>query len=227
MLLEPEYDKAAEDLKHMVKFAAIDTERHPNLASAVQKKYGFQVTGVPTIKLVTPGKDIGSQSASDYNGERKAKVLGRVATRSMPSFVASVSEKNLDGWLEKGPTGVRKAVLLSAKSEVAPLFKAISSQYRGSIDFAQVSTAPAGDVAKRFKVSSLPALAILRREADDLEQQKWLEEKFPGGASFVTIVLDKKTTFRKLEGSLMGYSRAPRSKAAPERNQKGAKSGEL
>lgn len=222
MLLETEFDKVAKDLKHIVYFAAIDVERHRNLASAVQKKYGFQVTGVPTIKLLTPeGK------AVDYNGERNAKTLGRVAAKSMPSFVAAVSEKNLDAWLEKGSRGIRKAVLLSAKSEVASLFKAISSQYRGSIDFAQVSTSPNGELAKRFKVSSLPTLVVLSREAEDLEDDKWATEKFPGDARFMTIILDKKTTFRKLEGALMGYSRAPRSEPAPGRKKKAADSAEL
>lgn len=208
-LLHPEYDKAASDLKHLVYFGAVDVEHHRGLASAVQKKYNFQVSGVPTIKVLTPGGGI-----EDFPGERNAKALKAAAYKAMPSFVDVVGFSKLDGWLAKGGSDVRKAVLFSAKATVTPLFKALSSAFRGRIAFAQVATDLKGsgaDLAKRFGLEQLPALVALRRDEDDLESRKWVAEKF-GDERYATLSWadGEKPSFRQVEGWLMGYGRAAR-----------------
>lgn len=208
-LLNPEYDKAASDLKHLVYFGAVDVEHHRNLASAVQKKYNFQVSGVPTIKLLSPGGGI-----EDFPGERNAKALKAAAYKAMPSFVDVVGIAKLDGWLAKGSSDVRKAVLFSAKGTVTPLFKGLSSEFRGRIAFAQVATDLKGsgaDLALRFGLEQLPALVALRRDEDDLESPKWVAEKF-GDKRYATLSWadGEKPSFRQVEGWLMGYGRSVR-----------------
>ena len=51
VLLEPEFAKAASSLKRLVHFGAVDVERHRKVADAVSRKHGFQISGVPTIKV--------------------------------------------------------------------------------------------------------------------------------------------------------------------------------
>merc|ERR1712232_93563 len=110
-LLEKENDKVATELKHIVYFAAIDVEQHRQLAQAAQKKYSFQVEGVPTVVFLSPGSAI----AQVYSGERTAKAIKSGAYEAMPSFVKTLSSGTLDSWLSKSSAGPRQAVLFSAK----------------------------------------------------------------------------------------------------------------
>lgn len=197
----------------MVHFGAIDIERHAQLSQAVTTKYGININGVPSVHMVSPG----SLVAREYSGERNARALKSSAFSSMPSHVQQMSEAKLDKWLEKDRATSRKAILFSSKSSVPPLFKAISSEYRGLIDFAQITIADltaskAKPLVDRFSLANLPTLVVLKRDADDFEDAKWLESKF-GGKHFATLTFGKneKPSFRKIEGWLMGYGRAPRS----------------
>lgn len=225
--MEPEFDKAAADLKHIVHFAAIDVERAPQLSNAVMQKYNFKIEGVPTMRFVSPG----SLVTEEYRGERTAKALKAAAYKSMPSFVDIVTAAGLDAWVEKEVAASRKALLFSEKGAVPALFKAISSAYRGYINFAQVTIVslgmqPGKALAERFELSQLPSLVVLRRSADDFEDEKWQAEKF-GSRNFAALSFGThdKPSFRKLEAWLMGYSRVPRT--APAKKKRKVASSEL
>lgn len=225
--MEPEFDKAAADLKHIVHFGAIDVERVPQLSNAIMKKYNFNIEGVPTMRFVSPG----SLVAEEYRGERTAKAMKAAAYRAMPSFVDIVTAAGLNAWLEKEPATSRKAVLFSEKATVPPLFKGISSAYRGYISFSQVTIAslgkePGKGLAERFELTQLPTLIVLRRSADDFEDDKWQAEKF-GTREFAALSFgtSEKPSFRKLEGWLMGYGRLPRS--SPVKKKRKTTSSEL
>eukprot|EP00930_Biecheleria_cincta_P046287 TRINITY_DN31920_c0_g1_i1.p1 TRINITY_DN31920_c0_g1~~TRINITY_DN31920_c0_g1_i1.p1 ORF type:complete len:216 (+),score=29.37 TRINITY_DN31920_c0_g1_i1:363-1010(+) len=215
----------------MVHFGSIDIERHAQLSQAVTKKYGININGVPSLHMVSPG----SLVAREYNGERKAKALKSAAFSYMPSYVQQMAEAKLDTWLEKDRATSRKAILFSSKSSVPPLFKAISSQYRGLIEFAQITIADlaaskAKPLVDRFSLAQLPTLIVLKRDADDFEDAKWLESKF-GGKQIATLTFGKheKPSFRNIEGWLMGYGRLPRSspKAATGKRKPKKDGGEL
>eukprot|EP00928_Gymnodinium_smaydae_P066420 TRINITY_DN49434_c0_g1_i1.p1 TRINITY_DN49434_c0_g1~~TRINITY_DN49434_c0_g1_i1.p1 ORF type:complete len:305 (-),score=83.38 TRINITY_DN49434_c0_g1_i1:57-971(-) len=227
-LLEPEYERVAAELKHIVHFASLDVERFPQLSGAVTKKYGFSVEGVPTVRMILPGK----LQTEDYRGERTAKAMKAAAYQAMPSFVDVATPAGLDAWLSRGAADARSAVLFSAKGSVPPLFKAVSSAYRGHIRFAQVTIADlstasgaAAALAKRFELSQLPTLVVLKRDADDFEAEKWVAEKF-GERAFASLTFGakEKPSFRRVEGWLMGYGRAARTtlaKGARARRRKG------
>jgi len=61
--LEPEWNKAATELKGVVKLGKVDATANQKLAS------DFGVKGYPTIKYFGPGKKT-SSSAEDYSGGR-------------------------------------------------------------------------------------------------------------------------------------------------------------
>jgi thioredoxin-like negative regulator of GroEL len=60
----PEYEKAATSLKRMVGFAAVDVEKHQQIAGQAMQAFGVEVKGVPTIVILKPQK----------NGRGKTKV---------------------------------------------------------------------------------------------------------------------------------------------------------
>jgi len=222
-LLEPEFDRAAADLKHIVHFGAIDVERVPKLSQAVMKKYSFSIEGVPSMRVVSPG----SLTAIEYRGERTAKAIKAFCYQNMPNHVEMVSSGSLDKWLERGTSTARRAVLFSSKGTVPPLFKGISSAFLGYIKFAQVTIAdlakaPGSSLAERFELGQLPTLVVLRRSADDFEDARWLADKF-GERSFASISFgpNEKPSFRKIEAWIMGYGRAPRT--SPARRSQGRK----
>mmetsp|Transcript_104862 Transcript_104862/g.326989 ORF Transcript_104862/g.326989 Transcript_104862/m.326989 type:complete len:196 (-) Transcript_104862:225-812(-) len=194
------------------------------------KKYGFSIEGVPTMRFVSPG----SHTTQEYKGERTAKAIKVAVYKAMPSFVKLVSAQGLDRWIEDGSSrSSRLAVLFSAKGDVPPLFKGISSAYRGYIDFAQVTIAdlaraPGKPLAQRFELLRLPTLVVLRRSADYLEDAKWLADKF-SGRDFAALSFGASETpsFRKLEAWLMGYGRSPRASPSGTRKRRKAAATEL
>ncbi|CAK9086013.1 Putative protein disulfide-isomerase DDB_G0275025, partial [Durusdinium trenchii] len=81
-LLEPELEKVASELKHLIHFAGINVEKDPKFTQQVVQKFNFQITGVPTIKVFSP-----ITSPYDYGGERKAAAIKKFALGAQPSFV--------------------------------------------------------------------------------------------------------------------------------------------
>ena len=88
------YVKAAENLKGLVKFGAVNAENN----KAVAAMYGVQ--GYPTVRIFPPhvernpytGKKI--KMAGDYQGPRSARGVVDAATRAIPSHVVTLADKS-------------------------------------------------------------------------------------------------------------------------------------
>lgn len=220
VIFEKEWEKAATDLKHIVHFVAIDVEKDPKLSNKVIQKYGISVTGVPTVVAFTPK----SKSPLVYNGERKATAIKAWATSTMPDFVERLKPDAFDSWADYGKDPVRKVVLFSEKSSVAALMKAVSSEFKGRVQFGIATKSVFADLAKRYEVHSYPTLVVLRRPADDFEDDAWIRKHF-GERLFTSLALSggQKPTFRTLEGWVMSFASTPRSrkkkKAKPKKQE--------
>ena len=70
VLLEPEFASAATQLKRLVKFGAVDVEKHRRVADAVSRKHEFRIEGVPTLKAFSP---TAAASPFDVDAERTAR----------------------------------------------------------------------------------------------------------------------------------------------------------
>mmetsp|Transcript_2108 Transcript_2108/g.4255 ORF Transcript_2108/g.4255 Transcript_2108/m.4255 type:complete len:284 (-) Transcript_2108:454-1305(-) len=158
-LLTPEYEKLAGSLKHMVKVGAVNTERE----SYVAGNHGDPenpISGVPTIKLFKPkwdSKVLGEQDVIVYNGERKAKAMAEFMMSHMPSLVKRVTAANLHKL--QGSTSP-SALLFTEKSSTAPLWKALSIEYRGRILLGEVSKDETS-VCKQFGITEFPTIIAL------------------------------------------------------------------
>jgi len=222
LLTEP-WEKAATDLKHMVHFVAIDTEKDNKLASKVAQKYGIEIKGVPTIVAFTPK----AKNPIPYNGERTAAAIKGFATNTMPDFVARLKPETYQAWSDYSSDTKRKVILFSEKASPASLLKAISSEFRDSVSFGLAPKSSFSVLAKSYGVDSFPTLVALRRPADDFEDDAWVHKHF-GETQFSKMVLtaEAKPTFRSLEFWVMPFARAPRS-AKQKPKKRVAKGSEL
>ncbi|CAG9117976.1 unnamed protein product [Plutella xylostella] len=80
--LEPQWAKAATELKGKVKLGALDATVHTSMASR------YQVQGYPTIKLFRAGKK-SSDSVEDYNGGRTASDIVAFALDKLAENIAA------------------------------------------------------------------------------------------------------------------------------------------
>ncbi|KAJ1951158.1 hypothetical protein EC988_004128 [Linderina pennispora] len=152
--LEPEYNKAARNAVGSAKFFAVNCDEDTNKPLCGE----YNVQGFPTIKVFTGKRSKkGRLRSSDYNGERTASALVRHARDAVPNLSKHVTEDGLLAVLEsaKRPT----AVLLSERKKVASLWKGLSAQFAGKIDFSQVPAASQELMAK-YGVKSLPAILM-------------------------------------------------------------------
>lgn len=208
LLVEP-WEKAATDLKHIVRFCGIDTEKDRKLAERAARKYGIEIKGVPTIVGFSPK----SKTVLLYNGERTAAAIKSWTTSTMPNFVTQVVPKSYPSWSDYALDGTRKILLLSEKATVAPLMKAIACEFRGRVAFGLAPKRDFQHLAKSFGIEDFPALVALRRPADDFEDDAWIEKSF-GSRQYSKLQLAgaSKPSFRSLESWVMPFARSARSR---------------
>ncbi|CAG8492337.1 10819_t:CDS:2 [Acaulospora colombiana] len=151
--LAPEYKKAAENLKGLVKIAAVDCDDQSNRNVCSS----YEIKGFPTIKLF-PSKMIKDKKtgkfykkAKDYNGPRTAKGIADFALPEIPSFVQPISNEHpttktltIEEFLEKENETMPKVILFTDKDRTTYLYKALSVDFHDRLLF--------GEVRKREKV---------------------------------------------------------------------------
>lgn len=223
-LLTEQWEKAATDLKHLVHFVAIDVEKDRSLTSQVTRKYAIEVKGVPTIVAFTPN----SKSPIPYNGERKASDIKAFATNTMPNFVKHLMQDEVASWSDGAKDSLRRIILFSEKSAVAPLMKAISSEFRGRVQFGLAKKESFAKFAETYEVSAYPTLVAIRRRADDFEDDAWIRKHF-GDRQYAALPLGTgpKPSFRSLEAWVMIFARNARTSKRQPKVIKDAKRTEL
>lgn len=126
--LEPEWRKAANNLKGMVRFVAVDATVHGNVAGQ------FDVGGYPTIKYFSAGRKTKPAHAKDYKQERKAKALASFASSLLSSH--KVTKVKSGDKLDKFVKGSKPKVLLfGTKSSIPTVLKALDIDSNKKIAF--------------------------------------------------------------------------------------------
>ncbi|CAG8599382.1 6968_t:CDS:2 [Acaulospora morrowiae] len=178
--LTPEYVKAAESLKGLVKFAAVDCDDQSN--SNVCTVY--EIKGFPTIKLFPskmtedrkkPGNYY--KKAKDYNGPRTAKAIADFALPEIPSYVQPISNENpttktltIEEFLEKNDT-LSKAILFTNKDQTTYLYKALSVDFHDRLLLGEVRKREK-IINKKYGVKEYPKLIVISRETDEIVEYK-------------------------------------------------------
>ena len=155
----PEYARAAQNLHGVVRVGAVNCDEEQRLCGS------FGIQGFPTVKLFPwstvpapkgrPGEV--TKEPVDYNGPRRAASLARAAVDLLPSFVQKV-----DAAAEPAFAAGRlaKVLLVTDKTSVPTLFKALALEYRNRLAFGCARSSDSALVAK-YGVTQFPAVLVL------------------------------------------------------------------
>ncbi|CAG8678627.1 1892_t:CDS:2, partial [Dentiscutata heterogama] len=173
--LAPEYIKAAENLKGLVKVAAVNCDDEANRRICAT----YDVQGFPTIKLF-PSKPIEDENVvgrftkkpKDYLGARTAKAIVDFALPEIPSFVHIISNSysisralTMDEFFSKENDTLSKVVLFTNKDQTTPLYKALSCEFHNRLIFGEVKEKESA-IAEKFGVDKFPKLFVIPKGID-------------------------------------------------------------
>jgi len=149
--LAPEYEKAATNLKGIVKVGGINCDDEQELAGR------FGIKGFPTLK-VFPSDRAQKKNPQDYQGARTAAGIASFATNALPSFVTAVTSKNYDNFVS---SDLAKVLLFTDKPQTTSLYKAVSVEFKGTLAVGEVKKSETA-LVEQFKVTSFPTLLVLK-----------------------------------------------------------------
>ena len=94
-----------------------------------------------------------------YTGDKTSSRMAGFAVSLMQDFTSVVTHENLEAFLNASPK--TKLLLFSDKKEVPPLMKALSKEFRTTLDIGMVKDYT-GDVKRRYNIASTPSIIILK-----------------------------------------------------------------
>jgi len=157
--LAPEYDKAATNLKGIVRVGAVNCDEQQELCGS------FGVKGFPTIKFfpstfkeVPNKKGAYHKEPEDYNGARTAAAIVNFAVSKLPSFFTSVTSANHDKFLSQD---LPKVLLFTNKDKTSDLFKALAVDFHHGLLLGEVKHTDK-KLVDLYKVTTFPTLLVLQ-----------------------------------------------------------------
>eukprot|EP01133_Synstelium_polycarpum_P001520 gene1520-1776_t len=166
--LKPEYEKAAKNMKGLVKMGAINCDEDSNKQLCGQ----YDIKGFPTIKFfpseLVPNPKAGKGSfhkvPQDYQGGRTSSDMVKFATAMIPSFVQKVTDASIDKFITSSKTA--KAVLFTNKPKTSNLYKGLSVDFHHTLPLGEARDLKQ-ETLERFKVSSFPTLVLFKSDATE------------------------------------------------------------
>jgi protein disulfide-isomerase A6 len=152
--LAPVWEKAATSLKGLAKIVKVDCTTEQSLCGK------FQVKGYPTLKLFKNNGKI----VKDYQQAREATAIINFVTSEINDKVAKIkNDESLATFLEK-EAALPHVILFSEKSVVAPLYKALSSTFEGSLVLGAATNKVQSVVDKYGPFEKLPHILVISTE---------------------------------------------------------------
>jgi len=159
--LAPEYDKAATNLKGLVRVGAVNCDDEKEICG------NFGVQGFPTIKIfpskLTPvkgQKDAFHKVPEDYQGARTAGAIVNFALSKLPSFVVPVTSANEEKFLGQE---LPKAILFTNKDKTSDLYKALSVDYHHRMVLGEAKHTDK-KLVEKYGITDFPTLIVLGEE---------------------------------------------------------------
>ena len=122
----------------------------------------YRATNTPDIFAFT--SDI-THDGMRYTGDKTAAKMAGFAVSHMQHFVSIVTPLNVNEFVQ---TGAKiKMLVFSDKKEPSPLVKALSKEFRTSVEVGQVKD-EGNEVANRFGVNSLPHVVIVKSKGEEV-----------------------------------------------------------
>jgi len=151
--LAPEFAKAANNLKGMVLFGAVNCDEEANKPICGQ----FQVQGFPTLKVFAHGRERKQKNGpTDFQGARTAKGLEAAATDTLLRVKVPTLESAEDyrEFLENA-SPMAKVLLFTGKKKAPTLLRALAAAF-DTVSFAMVMEG--GEVAGVMGVEEFPSI---------------------------------------------------------------------
>ena len=126
--IKDEYRALAEKMYGVLKVGAVDCQDDEELCEE------FAVYSVPTIMVF---QESYSDDGERYTGNVEWRSIANFATKKMQSFVSIVTGENYKSFFEREPTKF-KILLFTERKTTAPIFKALSKQYKDKLLFGEV-----------------------------------------------------------------------------------------
>lgn len=157
--LAPDYDKAASNLKGIVRVGAVNCDEQKDLCGS------FGVQGYPTIKLFPSTlKEVPNKKGNyykepeDYNSERSAAALVKFAVSKLPSFYTAVTSANHEKFLSQE---LPKVLLFTNKDKTSDLYKALAVDYHHGLALGEVKHTDK-KLVDLYKITTFPTLLVLQ-----------------------------------------------------------------
>ncbi|KAL7271586.1 hypothetical protein RUND412_005645 [Rhizina undulata] len=153
--LKPAYEKTAKALNGLAKVAAVNCDEEQNKPFCHQAG----VTGFPTLKIFRPSGKKGKPDSEVYQGARTAKGMVDAVVERMPNHVIRLKSSELDDFLSKN-NETAKAILFTNKGMTTALWKALATDFLGSIKLGQVRNIEK-EANERFGITEYPTIVVL------------------------------------------------------------------
>ncbi|KAN0015274.1 hypothetical protein ACTFIU_007999 [Dictyostelium citrinum] len=172
--LKPEYEKASNNLKGLVKIGAINCDEEKELCGQ------YQIQGFPTLKFFSTNPKTGKKGQpEDYQGARSASEIAKFSLAKLPStHIQKVTQDNIDKFLT-GTSGA-KALLFTDKPKTTDLYKALSVDFLKTLTLGEARNINK-ETLEKYNIEKFPTLLVFTN--DDGETFT----KFDGKLSHSTI----------------------------------------
>lgn len=217
----PEYVRAAQSLRGMVRVGAIDCDESKRFC---KKKMG--VKGFPTIKFFSAEKEVYpngevNKTPVDYDQPRGAFPLVRTALGLLQNygekidFMREDSEKKaeeLEAFINRLPQNNDKMklgkVLFFTNKKTIVIFKALTNKFRNLLEFVEVRN-PGKAIKQQYKITKMPSLFVIPATST-LESEKAENENVE------PILYEGKLNFQDVFTFLTPYGEAAKALAAQQ-----------
>jgi hypothetical protein len=126
--MKDEYKALAEKMYGVLKVGAVDCVEDEELCEE------FAVYSVPNIMVF---QESYGDDGERYTGKIEWKSIASFATKKMQSFVSVVSSETYQSFLDRDPTKYH-VILFTERKTTAPIFKALSKQFKDKLLFGEV-----------------------------------------------------------------------------------------
>lgn len=192
--LKDEYRTLAEKMYGIIKVGAVDCQEEEELCEE------FAAYQIPTIKVF---QEAYSDDGERYTGKNEWKAISNFATQKMQSFVSLVNTENFQQFIDRDPAKY-KVLLFTERKTTAPIFKALSKQFKDKLLFGEVRKSSQSELITKFGVTQFPTMLVIT-DPFTFESEKYADElkidrltKFLNQYSYKAASYEKKLDFTQL-----------------------------
>ncbi|KAG7795173.1 hypothetical protein KL929_004304 [Ogataea haglerorum] len=160
-----QYIKAAQASSDVAQYAAVNCDSPENKQLCNE----YRIEGFPTVLVFRPPKWTGKitrkngHSSEIYRGERVASKLTEFVKGRVKNYVKRVNAGKFASFV--APEDKPRVLLLTSKTSISPMFKALAIDFLGSLEFGYLTVTDQirSEVEKLIDLKQLPQIVVIDR----------------------------------------------------------------